>query len=112
MKCDGAFCFVDGICSKMTADFQNGIFVFLRGAFREICGREVYAICLKYFYHVLAVSSKNGNTSGGFSIIGHLPPVWQDFVGGSETPGADKQFRLGKDRHCYEREREEERALY
>jgi hypothetical protein len=37
---------------------------------------------------------------GGYSIIGHLAPVRLDFVGGSKTPGADQQCRLGKDRHC------------
>ena len=49
---------------------------------------------------------------GGCSIIGHLAPVRLDFVGGSKTPGADEQFRLGKDRHCHKREWEQERALF
>jgi hypothetical protein len=51
----------------------------------------------------MAVGSKNGDTTRVCSIISHLAPVWQDFVGGSKPPGADKQFRLGKDRHRHER---------
>jgi hypothetical protein len=56
----------------------------------------------EYFYHLMTVGCKNVNTPGICSIIGSLDAVWQDFVSGSETPGANEEFRLGKRLHCRE----------